>query len=62
LETLMYTLIRKKILLSMILLIFFAFGEIALPLSAAIDSRCNFGTAEVLLSREPTGSFALLSA
>jgi len=50
------------ILLSMILLIFCAFREIALPLSAAIDGRYIAGNAEVLLGREPTGTLALLSA
>ena len=55
-------LLQKMILLSMILLIFCAFGEIALPCSAVIDSRYNAGNAEVLLGREPTGTLALLSA
>ena len=55
-------LLQKMILLSMILLIFCAFREIALPCSAVIDSRYNAGNAEVLLGREPTGTLALLSA
>ena len=55
-------LLQKMILLSMILLIFCAFGEIALPCSAVIDSRYNAGNAKVLLGREPTGTLALLSA
>ena len=55
-------LLQKMILLSMILLIFCVFGEIALPCSAVIDSRYNAGNAEVLLGREPTGTLALLSA
>ena len=44
------------LLQKMILLTFCAFGEIALPCSAVIDSRYN---AEVLLGREPTGTLAL---
>ena len=55
-------LLQKIILLSMILLIFCAFGEIALPCSAVIDSRYNAGNAKVLLGREPTRTLALLSA
>ena len=55
-------LLQKMILLSMILLIFCAFGEIALPCSAVIDSRYNARNAKVLLGREPTGTLALLSA
>ena len=48
-------LFQKMILLSMILLIFCAFREIALPCSAVIDSRYNAGNAKVLLGREPNG-------
>ena len=55
-------LLQKMILLSMILLIFCAFGEIDLPVSVVRDSRYNAGNAEVLLGREPTGTLALLSA
>ena len=44
------------LLQKLILLTFCAFGEIALPCSAVIDSRYNAGNAKVLLGREPTGT------
>jgi hypothetical protein len=53
---------NAALLQKMILLIFCAFREIALPCSAVIDSRYNAGNAKVPLGREPTGTLALLSA